>query len=495
VNKLDEFAPIFYPQSHAIIGASADVRKFSGRYLQTVLAFGFSGRLYPVNPQETEVLGLKSYPSVLDIPEPVDFATIVVPARAVPKVAAECLTKGVKGVQVLSAGFREVGPEGERLEKELGEIAAKGLRIIGPNCFGVYSPDGGITILPGANLPKDSGPVAFISQSGGYSIRMPRRGSGMGLRFSKVISYGNACDINECDLIEYLYQDPQTKIITGYIEGVKDGRRFFELLKEVCRTKPVILWKGGLTKAGARAVQSHTASLGGGEEIWDAVFRQTGAVRVSGLEELLDTTLAFLQLQPESRGKASVIGGGGGIGVAAADICERVGLSLEVFPTEVQKKLASIVPPSGASVRNPVDVASPVPPAPMLKAVLETIATEADVDILIVDELEMAARMLLPENEAEQAQVLTEGLAQVPVDIKAKSGKSVVMVMPVEAIGSDGIESERDRRRISEFYFQHKIPVFMTIERAAKALVNFISYHRRNATMSSPSRQSVEVMP
>ena len=242
-DRLEEFAPMFYPKSHAVIGASANTRKFGGRFLATLLGFGYGGKLYAVNPQESEILGLETFARVGDIPEPVDFASIAVPARAVPEAVEECLAKGIKAVQILSAGFTEAGEEGRRLEEEVARTAARGIRIIGPNCFGIYCPAGGLTILPGERLPKESGPVAFISQSGGYAVRVPRRASGWGVRFSKVISYGNACDVNECDLVEYLHQDPETKIITGYIEGVKDGSRFFKLLQEVCQTKPVILWK------------------------------------------------------------------------------------------------------------------------------------------------------------------------------------------------------------------------------------------------------------
>ena len=469
-NKLDEFAPIFYPKTHAVIGASSNVRKFGGRVLQVSLAFGYNGRLYPVNPQESEVQGMKTYASVKDIPGPIDFASIAVPAQAVPGVVQECLEKGVKAVQVLSAGFREVGEEGAKLERELAETAAKGIRIVGPNCFGVYSPDGGITILPGANLPKESGPVGFISQSGGYAIRVPRRGEGLGIKYSKVVSYGNACDINECDLIEYFYQDPQTEIITGYIEGVKDGPRLFKLLQEVCRKKPVILWKGGLTKGGARAVQSHTASMGGEEQVWDAVFRQTGAIRVTGLEELLDTTLAFIHLKPQAGRRVCPIGGGGGIGVAATDSCERMGLSVPVFPAELQNKLTSIVPAAGASARNPVDVASPGPPPQMLRAVMETVATEAEIDIIIVDEIEMT---------------MIRETAEVPVDIRNRFGKSVVMVLPVENIGTATLETEGARRQVCDYYLEQGLPVYLTLERAARALVNFTGYHQRNAVMSS----------
>jgi len=465
-NRLDEFAPIFFPQTLAVIGASSDVRKFGGRVLQATLAFGYGGRLYPVNPQESEVQGLKAFASVKDVPGPIDFATIAVPAQAVPQVVQECLEKGVKAVQVLSAGFRELGEEGAELERKLAAIAARGIRIVGPNCFGVYSPGGGITILPGAGLPKEPGPVGFISQSGGYAIRVPRRGQGMGIRYSKVVSYGNACDINECDLLEYFADDPQTEIITGYIEGVKDGPRFFRLLREVCRKKPVILWKGGLTQGGGRAVRSHTASLGGEEHIWDAVFRQAGAIRVRDLEEMLDTTLAFLHLKPDTGRRVCPIGGGGGIGVAAADACERAGLSVPAFPEELQKKLTSIIPAAGASARNPVDVANPGPPAQMLRAVMETVACEGNVDVIIVDELDMT---------------MVRETAEVPVDIRNRLGKAVVVVLPVENTGVATLEAEGARRRVCEYYASQGLPVYLTLERAAGALIRFTGYHRWRA--------------
>jgi acyl-CoA synthetase (NDP forming) len=483
-NLLEEFAPVFYPQAHAIIGASSNGRKFGGRYLQALLNFGYSGRLYPVNPQETEVQGLRTFPSVTDIPEVVDFASVAVPARAVPGVVEECLAKGVRAVQVLSAGFREVSEEGRELERQLSATAARGIRIVGPNCFGVYCPGGGLTILPGDNLPKESGPVGFISQSGGYAIRVPRRADGLGIRFSKVVSYGNACDINECDLLEYLGQDPETRIIAGYIEGVRDGRRFFELLKQVSREKPVILWKGGLTQGGARAVQSHTASLAGDEAVWDAVFRQTGAIRANGLEELLDTVLAFVHLKPFTGRRVSPFGGGGGIGVAAADTFERVGLSVPVFPAALQSKLEGFIPAAGASARNPVDVASPFPPPPMLRAVMETVCEEADVDIIVVDEIEMAMAMPRPGENARPPEAYYD-LAQVPVDIHDRFGKPTVIVLPVEAVRADTTEAEGNRRRIRDFFLEHGLPVYLTKERAARALANFIGYHRRREAVST----------
>jgi acyl-CoA synthetase (NDP forming) len=480
---LQEFAPIFYPKTHAVIGASADIRKFSGRYLRVLLAFGYQGKIFPVNPRESEIFGFKTYARVSDIPEPVDFATITVPAPVVPELVEECLAKGVKAVQILTSGFTEIGEEGRKLEERIMRAAAKGIRIVGPNCFGVYCPAGGLTILPGEDLPKDSGPVAFISQSGGYAIRMPRRASGLGIRFSKVVSYGNACDINECDLLEYFGQDSETKIITGYIEGVKNGPRFFKLLQEVTKTKPVILWKGGLTPGGARMVRSHTGSLGGEEAVWNAMFRQSNAIRANSLEELIDTTLAFIHLAHYRGRRISTVGGGGGITVAAADACERVGLSVPVFPLELQKKLAGMVPSVGTSTRNPVDVGSPFPMPNVLMSVLETVYAEGGVDMVIVDQIEMAGSS--PSMQAQRQMIDNTGeLPQIPVEIKKRVGKPLAVVLPVEAISASDAELEGDRRKISDYYFANGIPVFLTLERTAKALANLVNYYERRDAIS-----------
>ena len=480
--KLDEFAPIFYPKSHAVIGASADSQKFGGRFLKALLTFGYAGKVYPVNPREREIFGLQTYPRVGDIPEPVDFATIAVPAQGVPKAVEECLAKGVKAAQILTAGFSEIGEEGRKLEEQVTKTAAKGIRIIGPNCFGVYCPAGGLTILPGEDLPRESGPVAFISQSRGYVLRVSQRAAGWGIRFSEVVSYGNACDVNECDLLEYLHEDPATKVIAGYIEGVKDGPRFFKLLQEVSKTKPIILWKGGLTQGGARAVHSHTGSLGGEERVWDAVFRQSGAIRVNSLEELHDTMLAFLHLPPRRGRKVCVVGGFGGITVGAADACERVGLSVPLFSTKLKRKLRAVIPPVGTSARNPVDVGNPSPRPAILKAVLETVITEGDMDTIIVDEFQMS----ISSQTMNQREHQSGELARVPVDVKKRFGKPIVMVLPVEATGADEVEFESNQRKIRSYYLGEGIPVYLTLERAAKALSNLVGYYEHlDATSES----------
>ncbi len=483
---LGEFAPIFYPKSYAVIGASADPQKYGGRFLRVLLSFGYAGKVYPVNPNEREILGLEVYPSVGDIPEPVDFASISVPARDVPGVVEECLAKGIKAVHVYTAGFKEISEEGRELEEQLTRIAAKGIRIIGPNCFGVYYPAGGLTFTPGEDLPKESGPVAFITQSGGHARRMAHRASGWQIRFSKVISYGNACDVNECDLLEYLGEDPETRVITGYIESIKDGPRFFKLLQDISKTKPVILWKGGLTQSGARAVNSHTGSLGGEEAVWDAVFRQSGAIRVNSLDELLDNTLAFLHLAPHRGRKVCVVGGGGGGNAGAADTCERMGLSVPLFSTELQKKLMSIIPPVGSSARNPVDMGGSSPSPAMLKAVLEIVLTEGDVDTLILDAIQMSTLSPNMKNRDERYGGILRELAQVPVDAKKRFDKPIVMVLPVEATGADTVEIEGARRNACDYYLGEGIPVFLTLERAARALANLVGYCKhRDLILSS----------
>ncbi|MBI3040603.1 MAG: CoA-binding protein [Chloroflexi bacterium] len=455
--RLGEFAPIFYPKSQAVIGASADAGKFGGRFLKGLVSFGYTGKLYPVNPQESQILGLKTYSRVGDIPGPVDFATITVPARAVPEIVEECLAKGIKAVQILTAGFKEISEEGRKLEEQLTRTAAKGIRIIGPNCFGVY-----------------------------------RRASSLGVRFSKVISYGNACDVNECDLVEYLGEDPETRIITAYLEGVKDGRRFFKLLQRISQTKPVIIYKGGLTRSGARAVHSHTGSLGGEAAVWEAVFKQTAAIGVNNIDELLDAILAFHHL-PSHRGRrVAVVGGGGGVSAAAADTCEKMGLSLPLFPAELQKKLLAMIPPVGSSARNPVDVGNPSPPPPMLKRVLEAVLTEGDIDTVIVDAVQMSVSISSMKNGDEQYGDVVRERARVPVDAKKKFGKPIVMVLPVEAMEADAaaVESEGARRHARDYYLGEGIPVFLTLERAARALVNLIGYYeRRDAVASSGSNK------
>src|SRR4030043_29076 len=255
-------------------------------YLRALVEFKFNGPIYVINPKGGEFRGRKLYPSVKDIPDSLDYVICCIPAPAVPQLIRDCATKGVKTVQFFTSGFGENGTEeGIRLEAEVCALAKQGgIRLIGPNCMGVYAPKSGLSFAP--DYPTERGQVSFICQSGGNAIYFIRYAAQRGVRFSKVISFGNAADINENELLEYLTDDPETGIIAAYIEGFKDGRRFSKALRKAAAVKPVIMMKGGRTEAGARAVASHHGALAGSTEIWDGLLRQAGVITVSTLEGL-----------------------------------------------------------------------------------------------------------------------------------------------------------------------------------------------------------------
>jgi acyl-CoA synthetase (NDP forming) len=468
-----EFESIFHPRSIAVVGVSAKEVGFGNYFLNSLIQFGLKGKIYPVHPETTQISGLKAYPSVKDIPEPVDLAFISIPAQGVPSVMEDCAAKGIGTVVILTAGFSETGEkEGQRLEEEIVKISRRGhTKVIGPNCFGIYCPSSGLTLVPGADFSKKSGQVAFISQSGGYAVRFCRQAVGLGIHFSKAVSYGNACDLNEADFMEYLAGDPETKIITAYLEGVKEGRRFLKIVRDVAERKPVIIWKAGLTETGARAAMSHTGALSGREEIWDAFFKQTGAVCVNSLEELMDTTLAFLHLPTNCGRRVAVIGGGGGIGVAAADACELVGLSVPVLCRETQRRLQEALPPAGVSFRNPVDAGRPIIPPSEYKQILEITAAEPQIDTLIVvQDVRFVGHM---GREALQETI------KIPTKIDKVREKAILMVLSTTPSEAEMMDVEMEWRRTRDRYLALGIPVYPTIERAAKALANFVNYYER----------------
>jgi len=333
-----EIEAVFQPQSIAVIGASSDPMKFGGRTYMTVKGRLDGEKLYAVNPNISDINGEKAYARVQDIPGDIEHAIVSVPAPFVVQAIRDCAEKGVRAVQILAAGFTETGvDEGKLWEEQIAEIAGQnGMRIVGPNCFGVYSPDGPLTILPGPDFPKETGPLGLLAQSGGFAGNLVRKVLELGIRFSKAVSYGNACDVNEIDLLTYFRDDPETKFIAAYMEGVKKGNQFFELVRETTPQKPVIIWKGGLSNQGGRAVASHTASLAGSREIWDGFFRQTGAIPAIGVNGVIDLIVGFY-CQPDFCAEhVSVIGGGGAITVAAADALEKEGLSILPFSPEIE---------------------------------------------------------------------------------------------------------------------------------------------------------------
>jgi len=355
---------LFKPSSVAIIGASKDPGKAGGRFLSSLMKNGFEGSYYAVNPRETEIMGLKAYPSVLDIPGEIDLVVITIPAPAMIPVMADCARKQVKAAIIFSAGFREAGAAGRELETKLLETAAKGnVRIIGPNCMGVYNPLHGLnTIAAHIDTPRDGGRISFIGQSGWASENFIVAGSDRGLRLSKVISCGNQADLTVTDYLDYFGEDQETEFIGAYMEGIPDGKEFLLKAGQVSKRKPVVIWKAGSTEAGARAVASHTASMAGSNALWEAAFSQAGIIRASQFDELVDFAAAFASLYLPAGNRVGLIGEAGGGGAAGSDACETAGLEVNQFSEHIQRELRECLHGSAApfsSVRNPVDLVSP----------------------------------------------------------------------------------------------------------------------------------------
>jgi len=344
----------FSPASVAIAGVGPVT---AGRnYLESLLDSGFKGRIYPLNPRGGEISGVPIYPNIKDVPEPVDYVISCVPADLTPQLVEDCTENRAKVLSLFTAGFSEIGTErGRRLEAEIRRLAqAGGLRLIGPNCMGVYSPRVGLSFV--SDFPRERGRVAFVCQSGGNTIYFVRLAAQRGVRFSKVISYGNACDVDESDLLEYLTDDDETEIVAAYIEGVKDGGRFYRAVTRLSARKPVIVLKGGYTEAGARTAASHTGSLAGSNAIWDGLLQQAGVLRVHTLEEMLDTVVTFLFLPLPKGRRVAMVGGGGGASVLTSDACNANGFTVPTIPPKTADEITGFLGTSaGMILTNPIE--------------------------------------------------------------------------------------------------------------------------------------------
>ncbi len=347
---------LFEPQSVALIGASKDPKKWGFSLLFNVIKGGYPGRIYPVNPREQEILGCKAYPSIIQVPEPVDLAILVVPPAHILSVIQECGKNGAKVGVVITAGFGEVDRQGKNLEEEMVALARSlGMRLVGPNCQGIVS----IGENPlYAHMPPQFprlGPAGVVSQSGNLATSLIEIGSTLGLGFSRIISSGNEADLQTPDFLEALAEDPQTEVILSYLEGVKEGRKFLQTARKVSSEKPLLMVKGGQTEAGVKAAFSHTGALSGTDYLFNSLFRQTGVIRAETIEEMLDMAAA-LTTQPLPKGRRlGIITLGGGWGVLAADYCARAGLIIEELPPKMVKALDEVLPPWWNRM-NPVDM-------------------------------------------------------------------------------------------------------------------------------------------
>ncbi|MBN1179272.1 MAG: acetate--CoA ligase [Anaerolineae bacterium] len=345
----------FSPSSIAVIGASRDPDKLGYAVLSNLKEGNFPGTIYPINPKADEILGLKAYPSVAEIPGPVDLAVVVIPYPFVPAVLEECGKKGVPGAVVISAGFREAGREGLERERELIEIAKRhGIRLIGPNCLGVIDTDTPLNATFAAGMPP-GGPIAFMSQSGALGTAVLDMALAGRIGFSRFVSLGNKADVDEVALLESWEDDPSSRVILIYVEGVSDGQYFMEVAHRVTRKKPVVAVKSGVTQAGSRAVSSHTGSLAGSEAAYHAAFRQAGVIRAESMQHLFDYARAFAYQPLPAGERIAIVTNAGGPGILATDALEHAGLRLaRLKPETIEALMADL--PGAASAANPVDV-------------------------------------------------------------------------------------------------------------------------------------------
>jgi acyl-CoA synthetase (NDP forming) len=464
---------VFRPRSVAIVGASANVDSPGHDYLRAIVDAGFAGPVYPINPRAPEILGLRAYASLSAVPGDVDLVISCIPADRVLDLIGECKAKGATTLHLFTGRFSETGDaKAAELEREVQRAAAAaGVRIIGPNCMGVFDSTSGLSFRP--DLPNERGDVAFISQSGNNSVELMLHGAARGLRFSKVVSYGNALDITEADFLDFLADDPETRVVGAYIEGTRDGRRFFEALRRCARAKPVVILKGGRTGAGSRTAASHTAALAGQRQVWSAVLHQAGAVEAATFDDLIDMLVAFAFLRGGDaatghgeRPRAGIVGGGGGRAVQSADVCEEAGLSVEKLPESIRAMLREKAAQLADWVDNPVDqsilAGSGVSGARVLEMMLD--APEIDALIANVGEDWVLGR---PDAIDRMAHLVDRF-----VSIGVKSQKPMALVLgPADSPDETKWRAvEGGRQRLTDA----RLAVYPSVDRAASAMARYL---------------------
>lgn len=370
LSTLEVVRRLLRPRSIAVIGASPTPGKVGYATVKNLLDGGYRGRIYPINPKAPEILSLKAYRSVKEVPDEIDLALIAIPAKLVPGLLMELGEKGVPGAVIFSSGFAEIG--NYELDKQLREAIKKsGVRVIGPNTFGIYNPH--MKMSAAFTIPYDyAGGIALTCQSGGVGMGVLGYARSRRLGLSALIGFGNKVDLDETDVLEYFAEDEKTKVIAMHMESIKNGRRFIEVLKKVTKVKPVVVLKAGRTNYGVRAAKSHTGAIIGADEVVDAALRKAGAIRVRGLEELFDTARALAML-PKPRGdNVIVVTGAGGLGVILSDAIADHGLKLMEVPEDLKEKFRKYVPEFGA-LGNPIDITGASPPETYRETILTAV--------------------------------------------------------------------------------------------------------------------------
>uniref|UniRef100_A0A7C5P7Z0 CoA-binding protein n=1 Tax=Thermodesulfobium narugense TaxID=184064 RepID=A0A7C5P7Z0_9BACT len=454
MNSLDMF---FKPNSVAIIGASSEEKKLGHAVLKNVIDGGYTGNIYPINPNADSILGYKCFKSVLDIPGDVDLAVFVIPSKFVNPVMRECAQKGVKGAIVITAGFRETGLEGAKLEKELKEIIkSNNIKLIGPNVLGLIDTHNNLNASFASFMPK-RGNIGFISQSGAFATAIMDWAAANDIGFSKFISIGNKADINEVDLLEVLKDDSNTDVILMYLESIDNGRSFMEVAYKTSKIKPIIVLKSGTTAAGAKAATSHTGSLAGSDQAYTSAFKQCGVIRASTVEDLFDLAIGFAYQPLLNSDNIAIVTNAGGPGIMASDAIENFGLRIANLSNNTIETLRINLPPA-AAVYNPVDVLGDAL-ADRYEFALRNVLKDESVDGVMV--------ILTP-------QVYTQAMQTAECIVGAKNPKK-----PIFSIFMGG----KTIAGAVKYLMENSVPNYSFPERAAFV---FRSMHERKIWLSKP---------
>jgi acyl-CoA synthetase (NDP forming) len=466
---LREFEPIFYPKSIAVVGVSATSIKAGSLWVWALKSAGFPGPIYPVGSSGGRIADLEIFPNLRLVPGDVDYVIVSIPRRSVLDLLDDCAAKKVKVAQFFTAGFSEIdAQEGRKLEEQMLEKARRAnIRIIGPNCIGVYCPEHKMPFLVGPL--GERGSVGFVSQSGGIATKLVTIGTAHHINYSKGVSFGNGIDLDASDFLQYLAAEPKTRVIGAYLEGTRKGARLFNTVKEVARAKPLVVWKGGRTEAGAQAAMSHTGSLASSPTIWSAMLRQVGAIEVHSLEELTDTLLAFQQLGRRQGTRAAIIGGladgAGGNSVAAGDACMENGLQIPPVSFETKQKLGELLGEVGGILCNPLDLSqAQFRGLPALFQAIDLVVRDTTSDIVLIQE---DVDILLPIYSRKGVEEINEFF----IELGSKQSKPIIVVLPP---GS----AETERLQIEQKLLTGNIPVFCSMGRAARAVYKLSQYYR-----------------
>lgn len=448
--------PFFKPKTVAVVGVSRQPRKFGHVIFKNFIDSEFKGEVIPVNPKAESILGSKAYRSVTEIPGEIDLVVIAVPAASVPSVIDDCLSKSVKAVVIISGGFKEIGDAGKKLEEEIKtKIEGKDLRIIGPNCIGVFDPASHVDtlFLPTYKLKRPKlGSIAFISQSGAFGSAVLDWAASQEIGISKFISIGNKVDVDEVDLLNYLSEDPSTKCITLYVESISQGRKFLEAASKVICNKPIIVLKGGVTQAGARAAMSHTGSLAGSAKVYEGAFKGAGIIQAFTVDELFDYARALAyQPLPKKQMSIAIVTNGGGFGVISSDEASRQGLTLANFSQDTINKVKASLP-DYALPHNPLDLVGDAD-VQRYRIALDAVSSDSNVGVILVIVLLQTSFI-----ESDVVDAISEA--------NVASGKPIIVC----TIGGDFTQI------LSKMLENDRIPSYPTPERAIKSINALISY-------------------